>query len=100
LEELVLTDTNVTDLSPLLTVRLPLRNLKIDGLNPANLRALMNFPLESLTVSPMLIRDKEGLDSLRMHRTLKILRAPGDPEDQPARRFWEKLDRGDYETSG
>lgn len=99
LETLVLSDTNVTDLSPLLAVRLPLRHLKIDGLNPANLRALINFPLESLTVSPMLIRDKVGLDSLRMHRTLKILRAPGDPEDQPARIFWEKLDRGDYETS-
>jgi hypothetical protein len=57
---------------------------------------LMKLPIEWLTVSPMLITDRQGLNSLRFHRTLRILRSPDDPPGQPARDFWRKLDGGAY----
>ncbi len=95
LETLDLSSTHVTDLSPLMACR-SLRHLDLAGLNPANPRALMKLPIESLTVSPMLITDRKGLNSLRLHRTLKILRSPDDPRDQAASDFWRKLDGGAY----
>ena len=95
LETLDISSTHITDLSPLLACR-NLRDLNLAGLNPVNPRALMNLPIESLTVSPMLITDRKGLDSLRFHRTLKVLRSPDDPLDQTASDFWRKLDRGAY----
>ncbi len=96
LETLDLSSTRVTDLSPLLACR-SLRHLNLAGLNPANPRTLMNLPIESLTLSPMLIEDRKGLDALRFHRTLKVLRSPEDPADQPAAVFWRRLDEGDYD---
>jgi serine/threonine protein kinase/class 3 adenylate cyclase len=96
LETLDLSSSRVSDLSPLLACR-SLRHLNLAGLNPANLRALMNLPLESLTLSPMLIEDRKGLDALRFHRTLKVLRSPEDPPHQPTAVFWRKLDEGSYD---
>ena len=98
LENLDLSETDVTDLGALVSVR-SLRHLNLAGLNPSNLRVLLNLPVESISLSPMLITDKAGLDSLRLHRTLKVLRAPGDPEDQAPPDFWHKLDNGAYQTS-
>ena len=99
LAKLDVSDTAITDLSPLLGVRLPLNQLVISGVNPVNLRVLLNLPLESLTLSPMLVTDKTGLGGLRVHRTLKVLRSPDDPDDQPVQEFWRKLASGAYETS-
>ena len=96
LETLDLSSTRVTDLSPLLACR-SLRHLNLAGLNPANPRALMHLPIESLTLSPTLIEDRKGLDALRFHRTLKVLRSPEDPADQPAAVFWRRLDEGGYD---
>ena len=96
LETLDLSWTRVADLSPLLACR-SLRHLNLAGLNPANPRALMNLPIESLTLSPALIEDRKGLDALRFHRTLKVLRSPEDPTDQPAAVFWRRLDEGGYD---
>lgn len=98
LERLDLSETEVTDLSPLVRSD-RLRHLNLAGLNPKNLRVLLNLSLESITLSPMLITDKTELDSLRLHRKLLVLRAPGDPEDQSPADFWRKLDSGGYETS-
>lgn len=98
LERLDLSETDVTDLGALAGSR-SLRHLNLTGLNASNLRALLNLPIESITLSPMLITDKTGLDSLRLHRKLQVLRAPGDPEDQPPPDFWHKLDNGGYQTS-
>lgn len=98
LENLDISDTNVTDVSVLGFSR-SLRVINLGGLNPANLRSLAVLPLQSLTVSPMLITDRASLNALRQHRTLKILRAPGDPDDQPAAEFWAKLDRGMYDQA-
>ncbi|HEY5811495.1 MAG TPA: leucine-rich repeat domain-containing protein, partial [Terrimicrobiaceae bacterium] len=95
LESLDLSSTHITDLSPLASCR-RLRYLDLAGLNPANMRILMTLPIESLTVSPMLITDKSSLNALRYHRTLNILRAPGDPPAQPASDFWRKLESGKY----
>ena len=95
LETLDLSAANVTDLSPLLACR-ELRHLNLAGLNPTNPHILMKLPIESLTVSPMLVTDTKGLNSLRLHRTLKVLRSPDDPADQPAAQFWSKLDEGAY----
>ncbi len=95
LESLDLSSTHVTDLSPLLACR-RLRHLDLSGLNPADPRALMKLPIESLTVSPMLITDRQGLNSLRLHRTLRKVRSPDDPPDQAASDFWRKLDDGAY----
>jgi tetratricopeptide (TPR) repeat protein len=95
LERLDLSFTHVTDLAPLGACR-QLRHLDISGLNPANLRTLIRLPLESLTLSPMLITDRNSLDTLRFHRTLKVMRSPEDPPNQPASEFWEKLETGKY----
>jgi hypothetical protein len=57
---------------------------------------LIRLPLESLTLSPMLITDRNSLDTLRFHRTLKVMRSPEDPPDQPASEFWQKLETGKY----
>ena len=95
LETLDLSAANVTDLSPLLACR-ELRHLNLAGLNPTNPHILIKLPIESLTVSPMLVTDRKGLNSLRLHRTLKVLRSPDDPADQPAAQFWSKLDEGAY----
>jgi serine/threonine protein kinase len=99
LEKLDLTNSDVTDLTPLLLIRDRLRELKLGGLNPVNLRALLNIPLESLTVSPMLISDQAGLIALSQNRVLKVIRAPGDPKDQSAAEFWRKLESHAYATS-
>ncbi|HEY5705296.1 MAG TPA: protein kinase [Terrimicrobiaceae bacterium] len=95
LETLDLSSTHVTDLSPLVACR-SLRRLDLAGLNPVNPRTLTKLPIESLTVSPMLITDRQGLNSLRFHRTLRVLRSPDDSPDQTASEFWRKLDSGAY----
>jgi hypothetical protein len=95
LETLDLSSTRVTDLSPLVACR-SLRHLDLAGLNPVNPRTLIRLPIESLTVSPMSITDRQGLNWLRFHRTLRVLRSPDDPPDQAARDFWRKLDGGAY----
>lgn len=98
LEHLDISQTHVTDLSPL-QGRGNLRTLDLQGLNPANLRLLSTLGVTSLVLSPMLITDKVSLSSLRMHRTLKVVRAPDDPPEQPAFEFWRKLDTGLYQES-
>ena len=96
--KLDVSQTNVSDMTPLLACR-GLRELELGGTHPSNLRALISLPLESLTLSPMLVTDKSGLATLRLHRNLKMLRSPDDPEHQPAQEFWRKLDNRAYETS-
>jgi Leucine-rich repeat (LRR) protein len=95
LNKLDLSFTQITDLTPLGVCR-RLQHLDLAGLNPTNLRTLLKLPLESLTLSPMLMSDKNSLNALRLRRTLKILRSPQDPPDQPASEFWRKLDSGQY----
>ena len=95
LDKLDLSFTQVTDLAPLGACR-RLQYLDLAGLNPINLRTLLKLPLESLTLSPMLITDKSSLNALRFHRTLKILRSPQDPLDQPTSDFWRRLEAGQY----
>jgi hypothetical protein len=98
LETLDLSSTRVTDLSPLLACR-GLRHLNLAGLKPANSRTLMKLPIESVTLSPMLIADRKELDSLRFHRTLRVLRSPDDPLDQSAAVFWRRLDQGAHDQA-
>lgn len=95
--QLVLLDvsgTAVTDFSPVSSRRL--RHLLMAGIEPANLIQLQNFPLETLVIGPPLLFDKAKLHPLRFHRTLHSIRAPGDPEDQPAAEFWRRLDSQEY----
>lgn len=95
LNKLDLSFTQITDLAPLGACR-RLQRLDLAGLNPINLRTLLKLPLESLTLSPKLMSDKNSLSVLRLHRTLKILRSPQDPPDQPTSEFWRKVDSGQY----
>jgi hypothetical protein len=95
LEKLDLSFTHVTNLAPLGACR-QLRYLDLAGLNPSSLRTLMKLPLDSLTLSPMLVTDRNSLNALRFHRTVKVLRSPEDPPDQPASEFWRKLETGSY----
>jgi serine/threonine protein kinase/class 3 adenylate cyclase len=99
LSTLDISGTSVSDLSPLRTNR-SLQSLDISGLAIENVRILTFLPLTRLTLSPMMISDKASLNSLRGHRSLRIVRAPGDPDDQPAGEFWRKLDAGEYDTGG
>jgi serine/threonine protein kinase/class 3 adenylate cyclase len=96
LERLDLSFTHVTDLAPLGACR-SLQHLDLAGLNPVNIRTLIKLPLESLTLSPVLVTDRNSLNALRVHRTLKVLRSPQDPSDQPASEFWRKLESGRYD---
>jgi len=95
LEKLDLSGTHVVDLAPILACR-RLAELNLTGLNPANLRVIINLPLRELVLSPELITDKSALAGLRQHRTLRVIRADGDPPDQTALEFWRKLDSGGY----
>ncbi|MCX7868451.1 MAG: hypothetical protein N2322_00730, partial [Terrimicrobiaceae bacterium] len=99
LERLDLANTEARDLSPLLWCR-RLRHLDISGGDRTGLRNLLNLPLESLCLSPFLISDKAGLQALRSHRTLKILRTPADSGALAPAVFWSKLDSGGYDTAG
>jgi serine/threonine protein kinase/class 3 adenylate cyclase len=98
LESLFISGTKVTDLAPLAYSR-RLRLLDIASLNPANLRLLNNLPLETLVISPEDITDVSALQALRLHRTLRFLRSPNDPEGQTAIEFWRKFDSGAYQKT-
>jgi len=99
LENLGVSGAGVTDLTPLAGCR-RLRTLDVGSLSLQNVRSLLMLPLESLTLSPLLIADKVGLNQLRGHGTLKFLRTPDDPESLSAPDFWRKLDSGAYATGG
>lgn len=94
LQSLDISDTHVIDLAPLRNVKL--QELNIAGLDPANLRILGFLPIRALTLSPMLIKDRTSLNSLRLHRNIKVIRSPDDPAEQTAAAFWQKLDSGYY----
>lgn len=98
LETLSLPGTRVTDLMPLAYSR-RLRQLDISTLDPTNLRQLVNLPLDTLVLSPENITDTASLQSLRLHRTLRVLRSPSDPENQRAFDFWRKYDAGEYKKT-
>lgn len=98
LETLSLPGTRVTDLSPLAYSR-RLRQLDISTLDPANLRQLVALPLDTLVLSPENITDTAGLQALRLHRTLRVLRSPSDPENQRAFDFWRRFDAGEYKKT-
>lgn len=98
LESLDLSGSEVRDLSPLLACR-RLRFLNISGGDRAGLRTLLSLPLETLTLSPLLISDKDSLYSLQYHRTLKVLRTPSDQENLAPAAFWQRLAAGDYNTA-
>ncbi len=99
LANLDISGTSVSDLSPL-RICSRLQNLDIGKLALDNLRPLFALPIARLTLSPLMISDKPSLNALRSLRTLKILRTPDDPENQPAAEFWRKLDAGEYEAGG
>ncbi|MCK9589188.1 MAG: protein kinase [Terrimicrobiaceae bacterium] len=97
LASLDISGTQITDLSPLGGCR-RLQSLDAGMLSLEGLRTLGFLPLARLTISPMMISDKAALNGLKTLRMLRVLRAPGDPEDQPAAEFWRKLDSGGYDT--
>jgi serine/threonine protein kinase/class 3 adenylate cyclase len=95
-QSLDLADTPPSDLSALFACR-RLQFLDISGADRSGLRILINLPLESLTLSPHLISDRNSLETLRFHRTLRVFRSPEDPENFTPVAFWKKYDAGDYE---
>jgi hypothetical protein len=97
LETLNLAGSDASDLGSLLNCR-RLRNLDLSATNPASLRTLLMLPLESLTLSPLLIGDKASLMAIRGHRTLRSLRTPEDPPTHAPLLFWQKLESGHYDT--
>ncbi len=98
IQALDVSSTDITDLSPLLNCPY-LRDLNIGGLNPPSLAVLFRLPLQSLTISPLLITDKAAVNSLRGHNSLKSIRTPTDKEGQTFVEFWRKLDSGGYAES-
>lgn len=87
----------ITDLAPLAISR-RLQSLDAGGLALRNLRTLAFLPLVRLTISPLQIPDKAELNGLKSLRLVRVLRAPGDPEDQTPAAFWKKLADGGYAT--
>ena len=96
LATLDISGTPISDLGPLATSR-RLQSLDISGLTVGNVKILALLPLTRLTLSPIKISDKASLNILRGHRTIRILRAPGDPDNQTAAEFWRKLDAREYD---
>ncbi len=81
---------------------LPLSGRKLQQLNLADcqagpISALDWMPLQTLILSPPLCADLKASLRLRASRTLRSIRAPGDPEQQSAAEFWHRLDAGDYD---
>ncbi|MFZ4774919.1 MAG: protein kinase domain-containing protein [Terrimicrobiaceae bacterium] len=99
LSTLDISGTGITDLTPLAACR-RLQSLEAGRQALENLRTLAFLPLARLTISPMLISDKAALNGLKTFKTLRVLRAPDDPKDQPPLEFWKKLESGSYETGG
>lgn len=99
LSSLDISGTRITDLSPLSPCK---RLLSLDAgrVSIENLRTLAFLPVARLTISPMMVSDKAALNGLKLLKTLKVLRAPEDPADQPAAEFWRKLDSRGYDTGG
>lgn len=101
LSSLDISGSSITDLLPLgTTPGRRLQSLDAGKLALENVKSLNVQPLVRLTISPMMIQDKAALGSLRWLRTLRYVRAPDDPVDQPAAEFWRKLDAGEYNTGG
>ena len=98
LSRLDISGTQISDLAPLATSR-RLQSLDAGSLSLVNVRTLASLPIAHLTLSPMMVSDRAGLNGLRASRQLLVLRAPDDPSDQPAAEFWKKLDAGGYDTS-
>jgi len=96
LESLNISRTNVTDLAPLLASR-SLRQLDISESKVTNITPLKTSFIDTLTLSPAMV-DGNALNALRVSR-LRIIRAPGDPVDQPVVDFWRKFDSGFYARS-
>ena len=99
LSALDISGTSITDLAPLATSR-RLLSLDLGRLAAENIRTLLFLPLARLTLSPTLISDKASLNTLRAHRTIRVLRTPDDPDDQTAAEFWRKRDAGEYDSGG
>lgn len=89
-------NTRITDLTPL--GQAALRELDLSGLSITTLAPLRNQPLEVLILNPELLRDKDSLQLFRSNRTLRILATPADPPDQSPSDFWQKFDKGAYNT--
>jgi len=96
LESLNLANTEVSDLAPLQSRRLA--QLDISGTPISNLLVLSRLPLESLVIDRKLAAESNRIHALRFHRSLRAIRTPEDPEDQPASEFWRKVTRGAYAT--
>lgn len=98
LEKLNLSGTGVSDLSGLDSPRL--RILNLEGLRPESLAPLARLPLHEVTLDAELAAEADKLMPLRLHRTLKVLRAPEDAPGQSVQIFWQKLDAGGYAGEG
>ena len=99
LTNLDLSGTPIRDLSPLALSR-RIQTLDVSLMAIDSVRPLLYLPLASLTISPLMVSDKASLNSLRGLRTLRVIRTPDDPVDQPAAEFWRKLAAGEYDTGG
>jgi hypothetical protein len=97
LEELDISRAPVRTLWPLSGLRLQHLNLADCPATP--LAAVEWMPLQTLVLTPSLCADLKSNPRLRASRTLRSIRAPGDPEDQTAAQFWRRLDAGAYEKS-
>jgi len=97
LEDLDISFTQVADLSPLRGRKL--RSLNVAGLSAGPASVLDWMPLADLVLSPDQLPGIEQAALLRRHRSLRSIRAPGDPEGQTAAQFWKRLDDGAYERA-
>ncbi|HVE15446.1 MAG TPA: hypothetical protein VNB29_01860, partial [Chthoniobacterales bacterium] len=83
---------------------LPLSGRRLQQLNIANctaspLSVLDWMPLQTLILSPTLCADLKANPRLRSSRTLQVIRAPDDKEEQTSTDFWRRLDAGDYDKT-
>ncbi|MGH8048571.1 MAG: protein kinase domain-containing protein, partial [Chthoniobacterales bacterium] len=95
LEDLDVSGTPVRNLLPLSGRRM--LQLNIAGCTAAPLSVLEWMPLQTLVLTPSLCPELKSNPRLRASRTLRSIRAPGDPAEQTAAEFWRKLDAGDYD---
>lgn len=97
LEALDISNTKVKDLTPL-SHPSHLKTLRLEGTQPDSLLTLMRFPLEDIFIDSAIAADAKRLKFPRMHRTLKAIHTPEDPEGLAPLAFWAKQERGDYQS--
>ncbi|MFO0802890.1 MAG: SUMF1/EgtB/PvdO family nonheme iron enzyme [Gemmataceae bacterium] len=93
LQVLDLGSTSATAAGLTLFKAMPLRTIRIDGSEIADLTSLRGIALEDIRLTPKSIT--KGLEVLRSMKSIQTI-AVDENQSQPAAEFWERYDKGEF----